>query len=216
MFDMYKALCNCDLNTFMDLWITAIANIPYDIPVDAEGRFHLISHFDFWINFFKVEAEYHTNRGRIDQVIVAGKRIYILEYKRDATAMVALNQIKGKQYYQKFLNQGNEVILLGVNYSTTEKQITDWIAERLSERGYFIEEIHPDIKDPREINQDSTPKSRKRRTSKTRRPSVTVEHWCGSRDGKSRSGLAYRFAPVTPPSMRFSLLAVLSPVLLQT
>ena len=61
----------------------------------------------------KVNLEDNTDKGRIDGVIEFEKLIYIIEFKLDK-ATDALKQIEDKKYYEKFLNTGKKIILLGV------------------------------------------------------------------------------------------------------
>ena len=61
----------------------------------------------------KIIAEDNTDKGRIDGVLECDNSIYIIELKID-TAEKALKQIKEKRYFEKYLNDGRKIILLGV------------------------------------------------------------------------------------------------------
>ena len=41
----------------------------------------------------------------------------------------ALKQIKEKKYYEKYEKKGNTIHLLGINFSSKERNITDWKEE---------------------------------------------------------------------------------------
>jgi hypothetical protein len=42
-----------------------------------------------------------------------------------------MKQIHDKEYYQKFLNSGKEIILIGAKFSTKKHNIADWKTEVL-------------------------------------------------------------------------------------
>ncbi|MCK9477177.1 MAG: PD-(D/E)XK nuclease domain-containing protein, partial [Candidatus Muirbacterium halophilum] len=68
-----------------------------------------------------VQCEVATNRGRIDAVIKLPETIYIIEFKIDKKS--SLDQIKAKKYYESFLNSTKTIILLGLEFSTKERNI---------------------------------------------------------------------------------------------
>lgn len=76
---------------------------------------------------FYAEVEEHTSMGRMDMTIKTDKYIFIFEFKFNSTAEIALQQIVDKGYADKFKEDGREVICVGVNYSTSEKNIDHWI-----------------------------------------------------------------------------------------
>ena len=76
-------------------------------------------------------AEEPTNVGRIDAVITCPKYIYIVEFKYNQTAEQAIEQIRKKKYWEKYLNMGKEIHLLGINFSTEQKNIAQWKDEVL-------------------------------------------------------------------------------------
>ena len=57
------------------------------------------------------------------------KLYYIIELKLDGSAEEALKQIKEKKYHEKYFRKGNAIHLLGINFSSKEKNITDWKEE---------------------------------------------------------------------------------------
>jgi hypothetical protein len=59
------------------------------------------------------------------------KYIYIFEFKLNRSAAEALRQIHDKAYYQKFLNSGREIILVGAKFSTKNRNIREWKTETL-------------------------------------------------------------------------------------
>jgi hypothetical protein len=123
-----QALMNGDLITFFQNIKTLFASISYNIKIQ-ESYFHCIMHVLLKLTDFIVESEIETNIGRIDLTIETPNIIYILELKSDSSAENALKQIKDKKYYEKYFLSNKQVILVGANFDSHEKNIQDWISE---------------------------------------------------------------------------------------
>ena len=96
-----------------------------------EKFFHAAIHLLFSYLGIRIQSEVCISDGRIDSLVETDTRVYILEYKLDESAKVALEQIKHKKYYQAYWEKGKKVIGLGVNFSSETKNIEDWVAEEL-------------------------------------------------------------------------------------
>jgi hypothetical protein len=70
-----------------------------------------------------------TNKGRIDLTIKMDQAIYILEFKVDGTS--ALQQIKDKNYAQKYLNDKRDIYLIGIEFSSNKKNISNFEWEKV-------------------------------------------------------------------------------------
>lgn len=55
--------------------------------------------------------------------------IYIIEFKLDGKEY-ALEQIKKKKYYEKYLNQNKDIYLVGINFDTNDKNINSFEWEK--------------------------------------------------------------------------------------
>ena len=123
----------------MELLKTFFAAVQYDVATDTEGRFQLLFYSVFLLIGVRVEAESRTNNGRIDAVICDGDHVYIFEFKINQTAGIALDQIREKEYFRKqirekeyfrkYQHSGRKIILVGANFDTVSRQITDWKSE---------------------------------------------------------------------------------------
>ncbi len=88
-----------------------------------------------------VSQEDSTNKGRIDlsaQLETADGRtnVYIFEFKVAATkpaSSLALQQIKAKNYHQKYLSPTSCVHLVGITFSAEERNIIDFQTETLTQ-----------------------------------------------------------------------------------
>jgi hypothetical protein len=129
-----KAILANDLDKFFSLLKSYFASIPYDlIPKKElnEKYFQLIFYLLMRVTSFRVNTEDRTNLGRIDLVLESDTSVYLFELKVNSSAKAALEQIKEKKYYEKYLNIQKEVLIIGVNFSLEERNVTDWVVESL-------------------------------------------------------------------------------------
>ncbi|MFB6454164.1 COR domain-containing protein [Chitinophaga sp. Hz27] len=64
--------------------------------------------------------------GRADIVINTDKFIYILELKLNSSASRAIEQIRTNKYYQPYLDEKKPIVLVGINFISTERNIGDY------------------------------------------------------------------------------------------
>lgn len=96
-----------------------------------EKFFHAAIHLLFKYMGLRVQSEVMMSDARADCVVETDVHVYILEFKLDKSAQVALEQIKLKKYHQAYWEKGKKMIGLGVNFSSETKNIEDWVAEEL-------------------------------------------------------------------------------------
>src|SRR3546814_2253509 len=53
---------------------------------------------------------------RIDLALETKEYIYIFEFKLNKSAQIALQQIKDKKYYHRFLDKNKKIVLVGLNF----------------------------------------------------------------------------------------------------
>ena len=132
--EIFRSLAEEDLESFKETLISLYASIPYNSYVKNT----IASYEGYWANVFyvylaslglKIVAEDVTNRGRIDFTMMVRDKIYIFEFK--VTDEDPLAQIKQKKYYQKYQNEGKEIILVGIVFSEEEKNIKELVWERV-------------------------------------------------------------------------------------
>ena len=75
--------------------------------------------------------ELPTNKGHIDCVVKSPNDIYIIEFKFNQSAEVAIQQIRENKYYEPYLSCGKTIHLLGINFSTDQKNIAEYKDELL-------------------------------------------------------------------------------------
>jgi hypothetical protein len=124
-----QALDKGDLEHTIELINTLFSTIPYQIfEQKQEAFFHAVLHLSFSGIGLLVQSEVSTAKGRVDTVVHTPDRVYVMEFKLDASAGSALDQIREKRYGSPFLHSGKEVIALGVNFSSAEKEVAEWKA----------------------------------------------------------------------------------------
>ena len=103
------------------------ASIPYEFHPEQERHVQNVMYLLSTLCGFYCEVESHTNKGRIDMTIKTPKYIYVFELKYDVTAQDALDQIKEKGYAEKFASDPRELICVGINYSSQDRNINEWL-----------------------------------------------------------------------------------------
>ncbi|GAB4420175.1 MAG: ATP-binding protein [Bacteroidia bacterium] len=130
--DLYEALSEDDLARAMEVLQGVFARIPYDLFIaNREAYYHSLLHvfFELMGNYFT--SEVHTHRGRIDAVVQTPGDVWIMEFKLDEPAGVALAQIRDRGYQTGYVGRGKAVHLVGVSFSSATKGIADWVEEVL-------------------------------------------------------------------------------------
>ena len=81
-----------------------------------------------------LRVEDATNHGRIDLTVVLPGHVFLFEFKvvTDAPEGHALQQIREKGYAEKYLGQGVEVHLIGVEFSKTARNVVGFEVETLA------------------------------------------------------------------------------------
>ncbi len=132
--DIYIALLNADLDKVRDTFSSIFGLIPYNNYVknpmrEYEGFYASIVYVYLQSLGLDIIGEDVTNHGRIDLTVKIDKYIYIIEFKVGKEN--ALAQIKEKNYSQKYLSDGKEMILVGINFDKEKKNISGFEWERV-------------------------------------------------------------------------------------
>lgn len=78
----------------------------------------------------RIIGEDVTNKGRIDLTVFIENSIYIIEFKV-GTSHNALQQIKDKEYAQKYFNENKEIYLVGIHFDETKRNIGGFEWEKI-------------------------------------------------------------------------------------
>ncbi|MEM6262295.1 MAG: AAA family ATPase [Bacteroidota bacterium] len=124
------ALFYRDLQKFIELINVLFASIPYNLFEEKRERFfHAILHLTFRGMGILTQSEVSTSKGRVDCVVHTPEVMYVMEFKLDAPAKVALRQIQEKQYGAPFLEGGKKVLAVGICFLSQKKAVAEWKAE---------------------------------------------------------------------------------------
>ncbi|OHE17540.1 MAG: hypothetical protein A2525_07395 [Sulfurimonas sp. RIFOXYD12_FULL_36_11] len=131
---IYKSLLENDMDKFKSSLYSMFAAIPYnnytknDLAI-FEGFYASIIFIYLQSLGFHIIGEDVTNKGRIDLTIIMDNAIYIIEFKVDSKQN-ALQQIKEKKYYEKYLNHNKDIYLVGIDFDTNDKNINGFKWEK--------------------------------------------------------------------------------------
>jgi len=118
-----------DLEQFFAILQVFFANVPYDIHLKHEKYYQTIFYLIFKLLGLRIDAEVHTNQGRIDAVAELDNHIYLFEFKLDKSAEEALQQIKDHDYARKYRLKEKAMTLVGANFDSKERKVTKWLHE---------------------------------------------------------------------------------------
>ena len=131
--NLIRAVGEGNVDSFVKELNSIFINIPYAIRNDNEKYYQSICCAIFSMLRLYVQAEVCTNEGRIDLVVQAGDWIYVIEFKLNKKAELAIRQIHDKNYAEKYRESGKRLMLVGVNFSSKTGKIEDYIYEELKE-----------------------------------------------------------------------------------
>jgi hypothetical protein len=100
------------------------AIVPYTIHIGEEKYYQTIFYLALKMIGANIIVEQPTNIGRIDAVMQTNDTYFIIEFKINTTATKALEQIKEKKYYQPYQGLDKKIVLIGIAFDTTIKNIS--------------------------------------------------------------------------------------------
>jgi len=137
--DLYTAVVQNQPEKFKAIFQAFFASIPNEwyrknSIARYEGYYASIFYSYFVSLGFDVIPEDTTNHGRIDMTVKHENTVYIFEFK--VTELIkeknsALQQIQQKAYHEKYLAGTENLHLIGVEFSSVEKNIVSFEVETL-------------------------------------------------------------------------------------
>ncbi len=107
-----------------------LGTVPYCNVTNHEGHYQQMLFIIFTLlTNFVVDVEVHTPKGRVDIVLLTRTDLYIIELKLNKDAQTAMRQINLKSYAQRFALSGKPITKVGINFDSTQGNITDWAVE---------------------------------------------------------------------------------------
>jgi hypothetical protein len=130
--NLILAIRNHNLKSFIETINILFSSIPSHIFIrKKESYYHSIIFIALKLAGFYISAEVNQAVGRLDAVLAYENRIYIIEFKLDESAEAAMAQIHEKNYASAYQNQGKEIYLIGINFSSTLKKVEEWKMEKI-------------------------------------------------------------------------------------
>ncbi len=129
-----ESLLDNDFKRFREVLISLFASIPYTNYANSvisryEGYYSSVVFTLLASQGYDITAEDTTNRGRIDLTIKLPESTVIVEFKVDSEES-PINQIKEKRYFDKYTGDSKKIYLVGINFDSTERNITDFDWEK--------------------------------------------------------------------------------------
>jgi hypothetical protein len=121
-----QAINNDDLDGFLTIFQSFLANIDYKLHIPDEKYYQSIFFLVFKFLGASIEAESCTNEGRIDAYVRTAKAVYLFEFKLNKSAKKAVSQIVDRHYYEKFQSCGLPIRMIGVNFNSAKGRIDGW------------------------------------------------------------------------------------------
>ena len=121
-----------NVDGFMQQIQVIISQIPFEShePKLIEANFRNMLYLMMRSAGYQAKIELPVLGGRIDVFFETSQYAYIIECKRDQSAVDALVQIDAKQYAAK-ISTNKRIVKIGANFSTTERNLTEWVAEEV-------------------------------------------------------------------------------------
>jgi hypothetical protein len=141
LWQLQDALNEHDLPAFIALFKSIFADISNrllkqyvqeDSLVLWEAYYQTVIYLALNLTGGQIACEVQTNRGYIDAVAETDRYLYAMEFKV-GKATQAMQQIKDKGYYEKYLAKGKPVTLLAVGFDSELRNIGDWEEEAVQE-----------------------------------------------------------------------------------
>ena len=81
-----------------------------------------------------VRTEPLTAHGRVNIAVEFKDKVYVVELKCNQSADEAIRQIHEKRYHESYFHSGRRIYLVGINFNTQARGITDWKMEQVADQ----------------------------------------------------------------------------------
>ena len=127
---LYASLQQGDMERFNNALVNIFASISHtnytNNKISAYEGYYASVVYAFLASLgLELIPEDTTNKGRVDLTVKMGNNIYIIEFKVDGPGK-ALQQIKEMNYAQKYQNSSKKIYLIGIDFSSKEKNISEF------------------------------------------------------------------------------------------
>jgi len=114
----------------MERFKAIYAGLPYGNNVHLlERDFQIVVYLIFTLLGQYTKTEVHSAKGRADCIVETKDTVYIFEFKVDSPAEAARAQTDAQGYAAPYAADSRRIVKTGVSFSSTERNITDWVTE---------------------------------------------------------------------------------------
>ena len=131
-FDIYNFLDEIKAGKaedFMTRLQALVASISPGVDRGKEVHFQNVMQIIFKMLGLNVKTEVESSNGRCDMTVETPRFVYVFEFKINATAQAALDQIKTKGYARPFMADDRTLYLIGANFSTATAELDSFLIE---------------------------------------------------------------------------------------
>jgi predicted type IV restriction endonuclease len=134
---MVKALKSRDMDTVQNLFKSLLSAIPGEWYMNNqldryEGYYASVVYAFLASLGFDLRPEESSSHGRCDLVVDTREVVYIIEFKvteLTGDGQSGLEQIRSRGYHDQYVQAGREVILVGMDFSKKERNLTGFAVE---------------------------------------------------------------------------------------
>ncbi|SLM29367.1 hypothetical protein MTBBW1_1770025 [Desulfamplus magnetovallimortis] len=121
-----------ELEKFIETIRSIYAFIPYTLEIKRdEAYFHTPFYLMVSASGVITRSEVLTCDGRIDLVMEFNDKVFIIEFKCNQSAEVALKHIVDKKYHLPYMQGKKKIFIVGINFNSNTGNIDDWQHEAL-------------------------------------------------------------------------------------
>ncbi len=136
-FKMIKALRQQNMEQVKELFQSLFSSIPYEWYTKSkmdeyEGYYASVVYAFLASLGFDIRPEPSSSHGKANLILDTGEVVYVLEFKvleLLGDAKKAITQIKEQGYHQQYIHAGRKVILVGMDFSKKERNLTGFELE---------------------------------------------------------------------------------------
>ena len=134
---IYRSLYNKDPAVLENSFTAFFESVPHDWYrkndiANYEGYYNCVFYAFFSALGETVIPEESTKKGDIDMAVITDEAVFIFEFKMQTNPKNAMQQIKEKGYYKKYLNDKKEIFLVGIEFNEEIKNISKFEWELLN------------------------------------------------------------------------------------
>jgi hypothetical protein len=120
-----------DIERFIQEIQSLMNSIPYYLFIDAQDTYYYsILYLALRLSGAEILGGQYFYIDRLDAALETENKIYIMEFKM-GSEQDALTQIKKRKYYEKYLGNGKDIVLMGIGLDSQNRNVGGYLVENL-------------------------------------------------------------------------------------